>query len=186
MEFNQNKSLINNYVPFEKAQKEKEMTLVKLLIASKAIDPLKTDIIYIYLLFLLSFLFLADPRGPGVVFCCCSPLALRLLFRDALLQKSLFELLLLSCSLASTRYFFYHRAAVDWIFSLGHMWGFFACLFFGVKYQQISSFWNRPVCLVRTTNHLQSHLNHLCYTFSIQTSADSLDRVYVCYNFQMI
>lgn len=45
MEFNQKKSLINNYVPFEKAQKEKEMTLVKLLIASKAIDPLKTDII---------------------------------------------------------------------------------------------------------------------------------------------
>lgn len=106
MEFNQKKSLINNYVPFEKAQKEKEMTLVKLLIASKAIDPLKTDIIYIYLLFRLSFLILADPRGPGVVFCCCSPLALRLLFRDALLQKSLFELLLLSCSLASTRYFF--------------------------------------------------------------------------------
>lgn len=62
MEFNQNKSLINNYVPVEKAQKEK--TLVKLVIASKAIDPVKTDIIYIYLLFRLSFLFLADPSRP--------------------------------------------------------------------------------------------------------------------------
>lgn len=40
------------------------MTLVKLLIASKAINPLKTDIIYIYLPFRLSFLFLADPSRP--------------------------------------------------------------------------------------------------------------------------
>lgn len=117
MEFNQNKSLINNYVPFEKAQKEKGMTLVKLN-CIKSYRPFKNRY-YLYLFTI--FLFLADPRGPGVVFCCCSPLALRLLFRDALLQKSLFELLLLSCSLASTRYFFYHRAAVDWIFSLGHM-----------------------------------------------------------------
>lgn len=47
-----------------KKRKKKEMTLVKLLIASKAINPLKTDIIYIYLPFRLSFLFLADPSRP--------------------------------------------------------------------------------------------------------------------------
>lgn len=40
------------------------MFLLKLVIASKAIDPLKTDIIYIYLPFRLSFLFLADPSRP--------------------------------------------------------------------------------------------------------------------------
>lgn len=42
------------------------MFLLKLVIASKAIDPLKTDIIYIYIYlpFRLSFLFLADPSRP--------------------------------------------------------------------------------------------------------------------------
>lgn len=73
MEFNQNKSLLNNYVPFEKEQKEKEITAVILVIASKALYPVKTDIIYIYIYMYslcarvscpLSSLFLADSIRP--------------------------------------------------------------------------------------------------------------------------